>query len=62
MTIYIVVLYVCVGLRCEFLQSETRTYDKQVCETEVTQQIERGKRQGLKIDGVCIDVDLGKNT
>jgi hypothetical protein len=62
MTIYIVVLYVCVELRCEFLQSETRSYDKQVCEIEITQQIERGKREGLKIDGVCIDVDLGKNT
>lgn len=62
MTIYIVVLYVCVGIRCEFLQSETRSYDKRVCETEIAQQIERGKREGLKIAGVCIDVELEKKT
>ena len=60
MTVYIVVLYVCAGLRCEFLQSETRSNDKRLCQTEVEQQIERGKREGLKIDGVCIDVDLEK--
>jgi len=58
MTIYIVVLYICMGAKCEFLQSETHTYDKQVCDKEVASQIERGKREGIKIDGTCIDLEV----
>jgi len=61
MTAYIVVLYVCMGLKCEFLQSETQTYDKKVCDREVAAQIERGRREGLRIDGTCIDVIVGKS-
>jgi hypothetical protein len=62
MTIYVVVLYICMGIKCEFLQSETQTYDKNVCDREVASQIERGRREGLRIDGICIDVELGKRT
>jgi len=58
MTIYIVVLYVCLGLKCEFLQSETQTTNHKECLREVEQQIARGKREGIKIDGVCVDFQM----
>lgn len=58
MTIYIPVLYVCLGLSCEFFQSETYTNDLRACQKEVEQQMELGKKQGLKVDGICVDINI----
>jgi len=34
-TIYIPLLYICMGLECGFFQSENYTTDKQNCEQEI---------------------------
>jgi len=58
MTIYIPVLYVCLGLQCTFFQSETFTTDLQNCKNEIAQQKENGKKQGMKVDAICVDVNI----
>lgn len=58
MTIYIVVLYVCVGLKCQFFQAEGYITDEKECRREVAEQIEKGKRDGVRVDGTCIDLQV----
>ena len=38
MTIYIPLLYICIGLECAFFQSEIYTLDEKKCEQEIAQQ------------------------
>lgn len=59
MTLYLVVLYACMGLKCEFYQSSTYTTNKQDCIKTVERQIEEGRLNGFKVDGTCIDIELG---
>jgi hypothetical protein len=59
MTIYLVVLYACMGLECEFYQSSAYTTNKQECIKSVERQIEEGRANGFKVDGTCIDIEIG---
>jgi hypothetical protein len=47
------------GLKCEFYQSSTYTTNKQDCIKTVERQIEEGRLNGFKVDGTCIDIELG---
>lgn len=60
MTIYIPVLYVCLGLQCTFFQSETFTTDMQGCKKEIEQQKEDGQKRGFTVDAICVDVNVPK--
>jgi hypothetical protein len=58
MTIYIPLLYICVGLKCVFLQSEDFTTDEQNCEQEIAQKKAEYLAEGAKAQAICIDIDL----
>jgi|TARA_R110000822_G_scaffold208273_1_gene344209 hypothetical protein len=59
MTMYLVVLYACMGLKCEFYQSLAYTTNKQECMKSVERQIEEGRLNGFKVDGTCVYIDIG---
>ena len=48
MTIYIPLLYICMGLECAFFQSEIYTLNEQKCEQEIAQQKSELIKQGRK--------------
>lgn len=58
MTIYIIVLYICIEAKCQFFQAEGYITDEKECKREVAAQIEKGKREGVKVDGTCIDLEV----
>jgi len=58
MTIYIPLLYICLGVQCEFFQSESYTLDEKKCEQEITQQKTELIKQGRKVEAICVDVDI----
>ena len=58
MTIYIPLLYICLGVQCEFFQSESYTLDEKKCEQEITQQKSELIKQGRKVEAICVDVDI----
>jgi hypothetical protein len=57
-TIYIPLLYICLGVQCEFFQSESYTLDEKKCEQEITQQKSELIKQGRKVEAICVDVDI----
>ena len=58
MTIYIPLLYICLGVQCEFFQSESYTLDEKKCEQEITQQKSELTKQGKTVEAICVDVDI----
>lgn len=58
MTIYIPLLYICLGVQCEFFQSESYTLDEKKCEQEITQQKTELIKQGKTVEAICVDVDI----
>ena len=58
MTIYIPLLYICLGVQCEFFQSESYTLDEKKCEQEITQQKSELMKQGRTVEAICVDVDI----
>lgn len=56
MTIYVPVLYICMGAQCGFFQSETYTLDEQNCLTEIEQK--KADYPSAKIDGICVDIKI----
>jgi hypothetical protein len=47
------------GLKCEFYQSSAYTTNKQECIKAVERQIEEGRANGFKVDGTCIEIEIG---
>jgi len=64
MTIYIPLLYICIGLECGFFQSEVYTLNEQKCEQEIAQQKSELIKQGRTVQAICIDmkINLEKKT
>ena len=64
MTIYIPLLYICIGLECAFFQSEVYTLNEQKCEQEIAQQKIELTKQGRTVQAICIDmkINLEKKT
>ena len=64
MTIYIPLLYICIGLECAFFQSEIYTLDEKKCEQEIAQQKIELIKQGRTVQAICIDmkINLEKKT
>jgi hypothetical protein len=64
MTIYIPLLYICIGLECGFFQSEIYTLNEQKCEQEIAQQKIELIKQGRTVQAICIDmkINLEKKT
>jgi len=64
MTIYIPLLYICIGLECGFFQSEVYTLNEQKCEQEIAQQKIELIKQGRTVQAICIDmkINLEKKT
>ena len=64
MTIYIPLLYICIGLECGFFQSEIYTLSEQKCEKEIAQQKIKLIKQGRTVQAICIDmkINLEKKT
>jgi hypothetical protein len=58
MTIYIPLLYICMGLECAFFQSEIYTLNEQKCEQEIAQQKSELIKQGRKVEAICIDMKI----
>jgi hypothetical protein len=58
MTIYIPLLYICLGVQCEFFQSESYTLDEKKCEQEIIQQKTELIKQGRTVEAICVDVDI----
>jgi hypothetical protein len=58
MTIYIPLLYICMGLECAFFQSEIYTLNEQKCEQEIAQQKIELIKQGRKVEAICIDMKI----
>lgn len=58
MTIYIPLLYICLGVQCEFFQSESYTLDEKKCEQEITQQRSELIKQGKTVEAICVDVNI----
>jgi hypothetical protein len=64
MTIYIPLLYICIGLECGFFQSEIYTLNEKKCEQEIAQQKIELIKQGRTVQAICIDmkINLEKKT
>jgi hypothetical protein len=58
MTIYIPLLYICIGLECGFFQSEVYTLNEQKCEQEIAQQKSELIKQGRTVQAICIDMKI----
>ena len=58
MTIYIPLLYICMGVNCEFLQSEDYTLNEQKCLQEIAEKKIEITKQGNKVEAICIDIDI----
>jgi hypothetical protein len=58
MTIFIPLLYICLGVQCEFFQSESYTLDEKKCEQEITQQRSELIKQGKTVEAICVDVNI----
>ena len=44
--------------KCQFFQAEGYVTDERECKREVAAQIEKGKREGVRVDGTCIDLEV----
>ena len=58
MTIYIPLLYICIGLECEFFQSEIYTLNEQKCEQEIAERKIELIKQGRTVEAICVDVKI----
>lgn len=58
MTIYIPLLYICMGLKCGFFQSENYTLDAKNCEQEIASKKDEYSKQGAKVEALCVDVEI----
>jgi hypothetical protein len=58
MTIYIPLLYICLGIQCEFFQSESYTLDETKCEQEITRQKAELISQGRTVEAICVDINI----
>ena len=58
MTIYIPLLYICIGLECAFFQSEVYTLDEKKCEQEIAQQKIELIKLGRTVQAICIDIKI----
>jgi len=58
MTIYIPLLYICIGLECAFFQSEIYTLDEKKCEKEIAQQKIELIKQDKTVEAICVDVKI----
>jgi hypothetical protein len=58
MTIYIPLLYICIGLECEFFQSEIYTLNEQKCEQEIAERKIELIKQGKTVEAICVDVKI----
>ena len=58
MTIFIPLLYICLGVQCEFFQSESYTLNETKCEQEIAQQKIELIKQGRTVEAICVDVDI----
>ena len=58
MTIYIPLLYICLGLECAFFQSEIYTLEEKKCEQEIAQQKSELVKQGKTVQAICVDVKI----
>jgi hypothetical protein len=58
MTIYIPLLYICLGVQCEFFQSESYTLNETKCEQEIIQQKTELIKQGRTVEAICVDIEI----
>ena len=58
MTIYIPLLYICLGVQCEFFQSESYTLNETKCEQEIAQQKTELIKQGRTVEAICVDIEI----
>jgi hypothetical protein len=58
MTIYIPLLYICIGLECAFFQSEIYTLEEKKCEQEITQQKSELIKLGRTVQAICVDIKI----
>jgi hypothetical protein len=58
MTIYIPLLYICLGVQCEFFQSESYTLNETKCEQEIAQQKTELIKRGRTVEAICVDIEI----
>ena len=58
MTIFIPLLYICLGVQCEFFQSEIYMLEEKKCEQEIVKRKIELIKQGRTVEAICVDVKI----
>lgn len=58
MTIYIPLLYICLGGECGFFQSKDYTFEEKKCEQEIAEQKKELIKKGRTVEAICVDVNI----
>lgn len=62
MTIYISLLYICIGLKCQFLQANDYSLDEKICLQMIRQKESQLVSDGYKVaDTMCISMKIGND-
>ena len=58
MTIYIPLLYICMGLKCQFLQANAYSLDEKSCLQVVRLKESQLIAEGFKVDTMCVTMKV----
>ena len=61
MTIYIPLLYICLGLKCQFLQANSYSVDENSCLQVVQQKEIELISKGYKVDTMCVSMKVAND-
>lgn len=62
MTIYIPLLYICLGLKCQFLQANAFSLDEKSCLQVVRLKESQLITEGFKVDTMCVTMKVDDAT
>jgi len=58
MIIYIPVFFICMGLKCQFLQATTYTLNENACLQEIQAKKNEFMGKEVKIEAFCLDMEI----
>jgi len=62
MIIYIPVFFVCIGLKCQFLQATTYTLNENACLQEIQAKKTEFINSNVKVEAFCLDMEIKNET
>jgi hypothetical protein len=62
MIIYIPVFFICIGLKCQFLQATTYTLSEKACMQEIQTKKSEFMGKEVKIEAFCLDMEIKNET